>query len=90
MLNINSEKQKVKEYENKIRTLEMNKVRNEEAKRNAEIRIKELEEEMVSLGVSPDTIDQNIKSLESNIAELKNKIDRSLNIEDEEESEFRF
>ena len=78
-MNIQLEKKYIQEIENKVRALELEKVKLEQQKEYAEKAINDNLAKMQELGFTPDTIDAGIGTLSNSITVLKCKIDEILN-----------
>lgn len=79
MININQEKAYIQNIDNRVRSLEMEKVRLEQQKEYTQKSIDENMLKMQELGFSPETIDAGIEQLSSSITTLKGKIESILN-----------
>lgn len=69
---------RIKELKSRISTLNDEKIRAETQQQSAEKQLAELKEEMSSYGVTPDNIGDKIKSLESEISEGLDSIEKSV------------
>ena len=87
MLNLNAEKKYIEEIDNKVRSLELEKVRLEQHKLYTEKAIADSVAKMKELGYTPETINSGIEEIENNISILKSKINSILGIETKEVDE---
>lgn len=83
-MNLQAEKEYIQNVEKQIRDLELEEVKLNQQKEYAEKAIEDNLKKITDLGFTPETIEQGIESLSSNIAELKSKINSVLNVQDSE------
>lgn len=86
-MDLKLEKRYIEEIDKKVRNLELEKVKLEQQKIYTEKAIDETLAKMQELGFTPDTIDDGISTMESNILALKTKINTILAIEEEVEKD---
>lgn len=86
-MDLKLEKQYIEEIDKKVRNLELEKVKLEQQKLYTEKAIDETLTKMEELGYTPDTINDGIKEMESNITKLKSKINSILGIEEVHEDD---
>lgn len=83
MLDLEKERDFLRDIEDKIKQLEIQKATNEERLKRVNEDIVEIDKKLASIGVSRDDIDETIEKLENVVLSLKGSIEKELSLIDE-------
>lgn len=78
MVDVQKERDFIKNVDNVIRDLEIKKAKLEQSRESLELELKDVEELMTKLGCTPETIEEKLNELESNVIKLKEAINAEI------------